>query len=251
MTSSPRDELRRLARGFRQHYLTYDELSEQLRDWAEAFPEVAQLSSIGQSAEGRELWVLTIGPRPDLKRPSLWVDGNMHAQELCGSSVALGIAEDALRLHLGDDEGLEHVPKAVRDRAREVLVHVAPRLSPDGAEHVLTTGSYVRSNPRDRRHRGAAPRWVPRDLDGDGLALLMRRQDPAGEFVESAELPGVLVPRGLVDEGPFYKVYPEGVIEPFDGHTIPAAGLFADNDTDLNRNFPYGWAPEPAQAGAG
>jgi Zinc carboxypeptidase len=251
MTSSPPDELRRLARGFRQGYLTYDELSAQLRAWAEAFPAIARLRSMGQSAEGRELWVLTIGAQPERKRPSLWIDGNMHAQELCGSSVALGIAEDALRLQLGDEEGLEHVPRAVRERAREVLVHVAPRLSPDGAEHVLDTGSYVRSNPRDRRQHGAAPRWVPRDLDGDGLALLMRRRDPAGEFVESEELPGVLVPRGLTDEGPFYKVYPEGVIEPFDGHTIPAAGLFSDNDTDLNRNFPYAWAPEPQQAGAG
>jgi len=27
------------------------------------------------------------------------VDGNMHAAELCGSSVALGIAEDMLRFH--------------------------------------------------------------------------------------------------------------------------------------------------------
>jgi hypothetical protein len=92
---------------------------------------------------------------------------------------------------------------------------------------------------------------VPRDLDGDGLALLMRRRDDAGEFVESDELPGLLVPRSLADEGPFYKVYPEGVIEPFDGHTVPPAGLFADNDTDLNRNFPYAWAPDPQQAGAG
>jgi hypothetical protein len=79
----------------------------------------------------------------------------------------------------------------------------------------------------------------------------MRKRDPSGEYVESTEVPGMLLPRRLEDPGPYYKIYPEGVIEPWDGTTIPDPYFLSDNDTDLNRNFPWSWMPEPEQAGAG
>src|SRR5206468_10371154 len=84
---------------FRQKYLDYRELNEQLMQWAEAHPEFVRLTSIGRSAEGRDIPLLIIGHDPDEARPAVWVDGNMHATELCGSSVALAIAEDVIRLH--------------------------------------------------------------------------------------------------------------------------------------------------------
>src|SRR4051812_26234916 len=74
---------------FRQKYLDYRELNEQLLAWAEAHPDFVRLTSIGQSAEGRDIPLLIIGRDPDEARPAVWVDGNMHATELCGSSVAL------------------------------------------------------------------------------------------------------------------------------------------------------------------
>src|SRR5690606_21006211 len=75
--------LRDLDRGFRASYLSYDDLTAQVHGWAEAFPEFCRVSSIGTSTEGRSLWLLTIGPDPDRIRPAVWVDGNMHAGELC------------------------------------------------------------------------------------------------------------------------------------------------------------------------
>jgi hypothetical protein len=146
---------------------------------------------------------------------------------------------------------MHSLPPHVRARLREVTFFVLPRMSPDGAEAVLADGRYVRSNPRDRRTPSSRPRWLCRDIDGDGLSLLMRKQDPTGEFVESTEVPGLLLPRRLEDTGPFYKVFPEGVVEPWDGSTIPDPYFLSDNDTDLNRNFPWSWMPEPEQEGAG
>lgn len=240
-----------LHRGFRARYLDYDELTAQLRAWADAMPEVARLSSIGTTPEGREMWLLTIGREPERARPAVWIDGNMHAAELCGSSVALAIAEDVLRLHADPGATAHGLPGHVADALRGVLFYVLPRMSPDGAEAVLTTGRYVRSIPRDERvHRNHA-RWIAEDVDGDGLALVMRVRDPAGEFAESRDVPGLLVQRELEDEGPFYKVYPEGRIENFDGHTVPTPSFLSDNQTDLNRNFPWSWAPEHDQVGAG
>jgi hypothetical protein len=240
-----------LSRGFRAKYLRQADLEAQMRAWAEAFPHLVRLQSIGRSEEGRELWLLTIGPEPDRARPAVWVDGNMHAMEVCGSSVALSIAEDFLRLHVEPDADLHGLPATVRERLRGVLVHVLPRMSPDGAEAVLSTGVYVRSNPRDRRPEGARARWRGADVDGDGLALVMRKEDPGGEYVEAPEVPGLLVPRRIDDSGPYFKVYPEGFIDNFDGHHIPSPHYLSDNDTDLNRNFPWSWAPDHEQAGAG
>jgi hypothetical protein len=235
---------------FRTSYITHDEMERTMRGWAERYASVVHLTSIGKTLEGRDLLLLIIGPDRDRVRPAAWIDGNMHATELCGSSVALAIAEDVVALHT-DQKTVRDLPEHVCDRLREILFYVLPRMSPDGAEAVLREGRYVRSNPRDRRAHVPVPRWVVSDIDGDGLALLMRKPDPVGDYVEAPDMPGILLPRTLEDAGPFYKVYPEGRIENFDGHTIPNAHYLSDNDTDANRNFPYGWAPQHEQMGAG
>ena len=236
---------------FRTRYLDYDEITAQVRAWAAAHPEVVRLESIGKTESGRELWLLTIGPDPDNARPGVWVDGNMHASELCGSSVALAIAEDAIRLHTHPREALHGLPAHVMERLRGVLFYILPRMSPDGAEAVLKTGRYVRSVPRDERLNRNHARWQSQDVDGDGLIRIMRKVDPGGEFVASAERAGLMHERELEDPGPYYKIYPEGVIENFDGATIPSPHFLSDNQTDLNRNFPFEWHPEHVQVGAG
>ncbi len=238
-----------LSLGFRSSYLDYERLTAQLRAWTDAYPTLCRMSSLARTPEGRDVWLVTIGPEPDRIRPAVWADGNMHAVELAGSSVALAIAEDALRIHL--DPGSLDLAPALLARLRDVLFYIAPRLSPDGAEHVLRTGRVVRSFPRDERVARGLPRWLARDLDGDGQIFAMRVVDPAGELVEAKEMPGLLVERTLEDVGPFYKLYPEGVIEHFDGKNIPSTHPFSDNPVDLNRNFPWSWAPQHEQDGAG
>lgn len=236
---------------FRTKFLTYDELTAQVHAWAEAHPDVVRVSSIGKTDEGRDLWLLTLGLEPDRIRPAAWVDGNMHGPELCGSSVALAIAEDVIRLHTDPEADVHGLPGHVKDGLREILFYVVPRISPDGAEAVLASGRYVRSNLRDTRANQNCARWVSQDLDGDGLSLVLRKEDPAGEFVEDREITGLMVPRTVEDEGPYYKIYPEGIIENFDGHTIPPASFMDEFPADLNRNFPWFWAPEHDQVGAG
>lgn len=238
-----------LSRGFRSAYLDDKQLTEQLRAWADAYPTWVRLSSLAKTPEGRDVWLLTIGPEPDRIRPAVWVNGNLHAAELAGSSVALAIAEDAIRAHVEPDS--LDLPEPVIERIREVLFYVVPRISPDGAECVLKTGRSVRSVPRDTRVERGQPRWIPGDIDGDGLALAMRVKDPGGELVESRAFPGLLVERTIDDEGPFYKVYPEGMIEHFDGKHVPSPFFLGDNPIDLNRNFPFSWAPGHEQVGAG
>lgn len=235
---------------FRNRYLTYDEITTTLEGWASAHPDITRLQSIGRTAEGRDLWLLTIGARPDETRPAAWIDGNMHASELCGSSVALAIAEDIIGLHAAGTVPQGMSP-AVCDALRDIHFYVLPRVSPDGAETMLGEGRFVRSNLRDNRPDESRSCWRFEDIDGDGRVLAMRVEDATGEFIESAEVPNLMLPRGIDDEGPFYKVYPEGLIENFDGRNIPTPTFLADKPTDLNRNFPWSWAPEHDQIGAG
>lgn len=231
-------------------YPDYATLTRQLETWATTYPAFTRLCSLETTPEGRSLWLLSIGANPDAGGPAVWVDGNIHAIELAGSSVALDIAQAALALHV-DDLPTPDLPEPVLEAARRVTFHVIPRLSPDGAEMVLRTGRYLRSAPRDRRSHPGNPRWHPQDVDGDGLALSMRIADASGEYAESTEEPGLLRPRTVDDRGPFYRVYPEGLIEPFDGHTVPDPDYLSDNSPDFNRNFPCNWAPEEQQYGAG
>lgn len=242
--------LDRLARDFRRRYVDHETLTAQVEAWRDAYPHLVRLTSIGKTPEGRDLWMLTIGKDPDRARPTAWVDGNMHASELAGSSVALAIAEDVLRAHV-EPETLGLAP-AILERVREVRFFVLPRMSPDGAECVLKSGRFVRSVPRDQRCDRGAARWRSGDIDGDGLTLVMRTPDPTGDYVAAVpEHPDLLVARELTDGGPYYRVHPEGTIEHYDGFTIPTPSFVGDNPVDLNRNFPWSWAPTHEQIGAG
>lgn len=243
---------------FRSKYLDSAELSALLQSWAKQHPGFVRLTTIGKSAEGRDVLLLTIGKDPDRSRPAVWVDGNMHASEVCGSSVALAIAEDMINLHLGKaKEGAKTLPAHMVEALKDTLFYVLPRIAPDGAEAVLKVGRYLRSSPVDgRQHQGHA-HWEVADIDGDGMAGYMRQQCADGELVEMRDakgaplVPTVMVPRGPEDAGPFYRLYPEGRIANFDGRRIPDPYFLSDNQYDFNRNFPYQWAAEPEQVGAG
>jgi hypothetical protein len=243
---------------FRDRYLNYAQLLEQLERWAREHSDIARLDSLGRSAEGRSIPILIIGRNPDLHRPAVWIDANMHASEVCGTNVALAIASDLISLMSGSEmAGGKPLPRPMVESLRAALFYIVPRVAPDGAEQFMLNGRPLRSSPVDDRVPQKVPRWVTADIDGDGWVGCMRQACPGGELSELRDEEGrrieppVLVPRLPEDEGPYFKLYPEGHIEHFDGHHIPDPHFLSDNPHDFNRNFPYHWVPEPGEAGAG
>jgi murein tripeptide amidase MpaA len=229
------------------HFYAYDELTDTLRTWAEEAPTLCTIESIGTSYEGRDIWLVTLTNRQTgdpIDKPALLVEANIHSMEWTGSTAALHLIHKLLTGH-GEDE---LVTRALDTR----VFYVIPRLNPDGAEHGLEERRFIRSSvrPYPREEQGDGLRVE--DLDGDGRVLDMRVEDPNGPWRSHPDEPKLLVRREPVDgpdDGPFYRLLPEGRIENYDGVTIkvppPLEGL------DLNRNFPAEWAPEHEQRGAG
>src|SRR5688500_13352557 len=68
-------------------FYEYDELTEILRSLEKQYPKLAKLESIGQSFEGRDIWLLTITNQETGahdEKPAMYIDGNIHAGEVTG-----------------------------------------------------------------------------------------------------------------------------------------------------------------------
>lgn len=229
------------------HYYLYEELESALKGLAEKYPSLMTLESAGKTPEGRDIWAVTITDTSagcPSQKPAFYFDGNHHAGEVTGSMISVYIIDYLLK-NFGKDERATKILK-------RYTVYAIPRVSPDGAEVYLTTPETLRSVPRPYPHPNPEEKegLYPADIDGDGEILLMRVKDPAGEWKVSPKDPRALVRRGPdEDEGTFYRVYTEGLIRDYDGGPVkPAPPKWG---IDLNRNYPYGWAPDTRQPGAG
>src|SRR5574341_1844920 len=80
-------------------YYRYEDLSRVLRELADEHASLLRLSSIGQSFEGRDIWLATVtnlATGSDVDKPALWVDGNIHATEVAGSMACLYLLQHLL-----------------------------------------------------------------------------------------------------------------------------------------------------------
>lgn len=226
-------------------YLCPHEVEQALNAFAEAYPGLCAISSIGTSHEGRPILCATLTNRetgPDTEKPAFWLDANIHATEVTGCMGALHLIQTVLERYGSDPR----VTTLLDTRA----LYVVPCLNPDGMEQALTSPVYVRSGTRRYPYADERDGLYPEDIDGDGLILDMRIEDPDGGWKVSEKDPRLMRRRGP-DEygGTYYRVYTEGMVRGYDGFELkvapPAQGL------DFNRNFPYIWAPEGQQRGAG
>ena len=228
-------------------FYRHDALTRLLFDYADAYPALVAVESIGKSFEGRDIWVATLtnsatGAAAD--KPAFWADGNIHAAELTASTAVLYYLHQLVTRYGSDAE----VTQLLDTRT----VYLCARLNPDGAELALADRPrHIRSSTRRYPFDEEPVEGLTvEDVDGDGRVLTMRIPDPHGGYKVCEREPRLMVPRAPGEfGGTYYRLMPEGTLTHFDGLTInvnkDAEGL------DLNRNFPAFWRQEFEQVGAG
>ena len=229
-------------------YYRYDDLTRLLHAYAAEYPDLVQVTSIGKSYEGRDIWLATVtnvATGPADEKPALWVDGNIHASEVSPSSACLYFIQQSGGRAMAR---IRPSPAVLDTRA----FYICPRVNPDGAEWALADmPKIIRSSTRPYPYDEEPIDGLGQeDIDGDGRMLLMRIPDPNGAWKVSPEEPRLMV-RRAPDEtgGQYYRLLPEGRIENYDGITIRMQRK--KEGLDLNRNFPMEWRQEGEQPGAG
>jgi murein tripeptide amidase MpaA len=228
-------------------YYRYADLTRILKDFAATYPDLVEVASIGQSYEGREIWLVTVTNRQTGEakdKPAVWIDGNIHATEIAPSSVCLYFLKVLAIGYKNDPE----ITRCLDTRA----FYICPRVNPDGAELALADApKFIRSGTRFYPHTDAIEEGlIEEDIDGDGRILMMRIPDPNGAWKVSPVEPRLLVRREPTETGgQYYRVFREGRIENYDGALIPVKPL--KEGLDFNRNFPFLWRQEYEQKGSG
>jgi murein tripeptide amidase MpaA len=228
-------------------YYRYDDLTRILQGYAKEHPQLMRLESIGQSHEGRDIWLVratNLKTGEDTQKPALWVDGNIHASEVSPSSACLYLIDRLVTAYGSDPQ----VTGCLDTRA----FYICPRMNPDGAEWALAdkpkiVRSSTRPYPYDEEPIGGL---VMEDIDGDGRILTIRVPDANGTWKVCPEEPRLLARREPAETGgQYYRLLREGHIEDYDGTLVRDRP--AKEGLDLNRNFPVNWRQEHEQEGAG
>lgn len=109
-----------------QGYHDYPALTEALQEIAAGYPELVALDTIGQSVEGRELWMLKISDRvhDDEEEPRLIYIANMHGDEVVGKEMLLRLARELTTSYQTD--------ATLRTLVDNSEIYLMPSMNPDG-----------------------------------------------------------------------------------------------------------------------
>ncbi len=217
-------------------YLTYQQLSTELRQLTGVNNRMANLASLGTTAGGREIWLVTIGHSETERRssnPGILVVANLESNHLIGSSAALHLIEHLITRY-GQDQ-------AVTRLVEERTFYIVPRLNPDGAELVWTRPGLElpwKSDPEDEDRDGTADEDPGDDLNGDGFVTMMRARDPEGIWMVDPDEPRLMrrADRTRGERG-VYTLYVEGRDDDGDGEYNEDG----PGGTHLNRNWPHAY----------
>jgi hypothetical protein len=227
-------------------YYDSEQLAEIMHRIEKAYPNLAKVTSIGKSYKGKEMWLITVSNfsngDPD-KKPAMYIDGNIHSNEIQGSEVALYTAWYVTEMYSSNDW--------IRRLLDEKTLYIVPTINPDARDHFIhqpNTASSPRAGlvPRDDDGDGQADEDAFDDLDGDGNITQMRIKDPNGRWVPDPDDPRIMLPAKADQSGKYTLLGSEGIDNDGDG--------FVNEDGpgsyDPNRDWAWNWAPRYVQGGA-
>lgn len=118
-------------------FSTYAEVTAALKKLATDNPNFVSISSIGQTAEKRELWMLRIGTDQSTadQKPGIIYLGGHHAREHLSVDVPLKWAQYLVSEY---NKGNQQIVSLVQSRD----IHIIPLVNPDGSEFDISGEKY-------------------------------------------------------------------------------------------------------------
>jgi zinc carboxypeptidase len=229
----------------------WDEIYGILDRLVAANPDLLSMRVIGHSVENREMRVYTLNDPstgPDTGKPAMWIDGNVHGNEVQGGEAVCYTAWYLL-------ENRAHNER-VGELVKRSAFYFLPMVNPDGRAAWFrdahnASSSRTGRQPIDDDGDGLFDEDGPDDLDGDGQLVQMRKYVPGeGTHRLNADDPRILEPvppndRGI--RGDWILLGQEGIDNDGDGRINEDE----PGGYDMNRSSPSLWMPEHVQGGAG
>ena len=229
-----------------KHYHTSAEIEEWMRKWAREHPDFVELTSVGKSFGGRDIWQLTLTDKKtgkDTDKPAAFFEGGRHSGEITATESALYLAWYLIENYGKDPE----VTKLIATRA----VYIKPMNNPDGSDMYRLTAQSNRSTvrPYDDDGDGLLDEDPPEDIDGDGYIMQMRKYVGPGKgdaIKDTLDKSGRLMRRVGAGKGD-WLLMAEGIDNDGDGR-VNEDGI---GGLDLHRNYPENWRPMREATGRG
>jgi len=174
-------------------YYDWKEIGDICRRLQKMYPNLVKYGSIGKSVEGKEIHLLTVTnfEKGDADRkPGIYIDGNIHSNEIQGSEVALYTAWYLVE----NFSNITWIGELLNDR----VFYIVPTINPDARDHFIheaNTPSSPRSGllPRDDDGDGKLDEDGFDDLDNDGNIVRMRKRDPNGRWIADPDDPRIMI----------------------------------------------------------
>ena len=183
-------------------YRTYEAWTAALHELAKS--PVADLDSLGQTAQEREIWLLTVGSSAGAAKPALAIVGSVDGRQPLGTELVMRMAESIVQ-----DE------TSFAGLLDELTLFFIPGPSPDSGTAFFTKPVSERSGnsrPSDDDHDFDVDEDGPEDLNGDGLITMMRIEQPGGPWRTHPEDPRVMIRTDAVrNETGQYLLLSEGI----------------------------------------
>ncbi len=128
-------------------YPTYDVYLDLMYQFAEDYPDICDVFSIGSSLEGRQILVAHIGDdlQSDDDEPEFYYMGQIHGDELVTSIILMHLIDDLLQ-NYGSDPRIDNI-------ISEIDLYINPLANPDGlyagGNHTVTDATRGNANGID------------------------------------------------------------------------------------------------------
>ena len=110
------------------NYPSYAEIKSKLEEFANKYPQIVRLTSIGKTVRGKDLLVLKISDNVavDEVEPEFKYISSMHGDEITGRELTIRLVDEMLKKYGTDAQ--------ITELINNTEIYVMPSMNPDGSE---------------------------------------------------------------------------------------------------------------------